>query len=436
MNRISRSFALARRAPSAATPARSHRQTRQLSVSMALRNRDEDSRDPAAAATKDKSLEENTESDGLSSLDDIFKMLDLPDFDSSTSISSKLNTNSDTSKDGIDGNSSKGIDDLFMAMDKNKSMHGTKADSKPSDSDPMSEFERILADLADNDTEVFNRGHRAPLFWDSESRKNPKYNRPSKDDDGEDDFLKELTPESLFKKGPRASAFSAGKLESDPQNISSMAARIMESTKLAKNKSDHQQSQQQPLKRAKISMKRDPPGFKEMEQNQLGKLSMCRSVTALSTFVYEDLLSHKRPTRGESAPPRPSPLVYADAIRVARELREPQIALFIYNFCHTHMNLTDRLRILDSPVYEELLATTWNSMRDISAVMRILQDAIAMGVVANSQLERQIDQIIIELQKLYHMQDIANQLIALKRKIMPKSLKDGSTDAQLQRFSY
>ncbi|KAJ2788289.1 hypothetical protein GGI15_000094 [Coemansia interrupta] len=407
---------------------------------MALSNRDDDSRDPAAAAaattTQDKPLEKDTQPDGLSSLDDIFKMLDLPDFDHSTSISSKLNRDSDISNEGVGSDSDKGIEGLFKAMDKNRSMHsGSKADSKSSNSDPMSEFERILADLADNDTEVFNRGHRAPLFWDSENRKNPKYNRPSKNNNNEDedDFLKELTPESLFKQGPRASAFSAGKLKSDPQNISSMAARIMENTKLVKNKNDHQP--QQPLKQSKISMKRDPPGFKEMEQNQLGKLSMCRSVTALSTFVYEDLLSLKRPAKGGSAPPLPSPLVYADAIRVARELREPQIALFIYNFCHTHMNLTDRLRILDSPVYEELLATTWNSMRDISAVMRILQDAIAMGVVANSQLERQIDQIIIEVQKLYHMQDIANQLIVLKRKIMPKKYSDGSTDAQLQRFS-
>ncbi|KAJ2380039.1 hypothetical protein GGI05_006438, partial [Coemansia sp. RSA 2603] len=298
---------------------------------MLLSNREDSSGDPTTAALQDKTSEKDAGSDGLSSLDDIFKMLDLPDFDRSASISSKLNSSNNLSKDSGDNaesfgsDSSKDIDDLFMAMDNNKKIHGSSSPKKSTDTDPMSEFERILADLADNDTEVFKSDHRAPLFWDSKTRKNPEYNRSSKGED-EDDFLKELTPESLFKKGPRASAFSAGKLESDPQSISSMAARIMETTKLIKNKSEFEQ-QQQPIKPAKISMKRDPPGFKELEQNQLGKLSMCRSVTALSTFVYEDLLSIKKSTKSGSSPPRPSPLVYADAIRVARELREPQIAL-------------------------------------------------------------------------------------------------------------
>ncbi|KAJ1900745.1 hypothetical protein LPJ66_001257 [Kickxella alabastrina] len=412
--------------------------------------------EPKEPVNPEKDTQEPQSGDSMSSLDAVFKMLKLPDFDptnakakpkknsaqKSGSYNTKYNMEDDDNEQDI------GMDDLFTAIDKNKQIKApyksqpygpgiTETSDKSQESDPMDEFERILSDLAAEDTQVYRSDRPAPLFWDENSGSKGS----GRGRDGDAAFLKELTPESLFGEGPRTSAYSAGKLQSDPNKISSLAARIKEDTRITRisNKGDSNLKSRQRLPGEK-DRRRD----REIEQNQLGQLSQCRSVTALSGFVYGELLFSNRSTPKNVPVPRPSPLVFAEAIRVSRELREPQIAFFIYNYCRTHMNLADKLQILDQVVYEELLMTAWSSLRDISAVTFILQDAIAMGVLGNARLDRQIDQIIVELDKLYNMPELAERLSVLKSKISPKNnirdtlardAESKSVPAGLARFS-
>ncbi|KAJ2420613.1 hypothetical protein IWW41_005759 [Coemansia sp. RSA 2522] len=81
------------------------------------------------------------------------------------------------------------------------------------------------------------------------------------------------------------------------------------------------------------------------------------------------------------------------------------------------MRLADRLRVLNYEMYSELLTTAWRCNSDISAVLLIMQDVIAMGVIGRRDMERQIDQIIVELRKVYKMPNIADLVLSLKDKI-------------------
>ncbi|KAJ2235244.1 hypothetical protein IWW45_002775 [Coemansia sp. RSA 485] len=358
-------------------------------------------------------------------LDSVFDMLNLPEFGPKDSIGSRISDGEpDTyGNDAHNGDNDIDMQDLFKAIDRNKHMDRSSAptnnkrqNGSQNSTDPMDEFEKILSDLAADDAEVFRSDNPAPLFWDKAAGKSP----PPRAKGSGSGYLDNLGPETLFETGPLASSFSAGTLTGNPKRISKIAARIVEDAKLTQ----HVNEQREPKNQDAALSKREKQNIKERELNQLGKLSQCRSITSLSTFVYEELLPKTKNIKSGFTT-RPSPVVFADAIRTARELRAPQIALFIYNFCRTRMELVDRLQVLDSSLYEELLATTWNSQRDISGVVFLLQDAIAMGVVGSPQLERQVDQIVAELRKLYNMDNFADQISALKNKISPRrSIED------------
>ncbi|KAJ1753427.1 hypothetical protein LPJ78_003794 [Coemansia sp. RSA 989] len=283
--------------------------------------------------------------------------------------------------------------------------HGN-VDSGDANEDLMNEFEQILADMAGSDTKAYKSAKPAPLFW-SESEIDKT--RP-----GESSFLDKLSPESLFKGGLRSSAFSAGKLVGDPNQISSLAKRVQELSRSQKKKA------------AKTNILQENSDFvtrnsleddQRLERAQLGALATCFSVPDLSKFVFNDLISRKASIRKGLIQARPSPVVYAEVIRISRDLKAPSIGLYLYDYCRTRMKLYDRLRVLNNQVYSELLTLVWRCKRDISAVLMIMQDIVAMGVVGGRDMERQIDQIVVELTKIYNMPNIADLVGSLRKKI-------------------
>ncbi|KAJ2856245.1 hypothetical protein J3B02_001715 [Coemansia erecta] len=210
------------------------------------------------AETKDKQgaeADQPDKSNGYSepdSLDDVFKMLDLPSFDPKDGVSSRIMEN----KQQVDGNKLNGNQDdidmqgLFKELDRNNDFSDSSRSNikrsisfndgnEQSKADPMDEFEKILKDLADEDTEVFRSDNPAPFFWDKAASKSLS----TKGKGSKDDYLDNLNPDTLFEDGPRASAFSAEKLAGDPNRISKIAARIVEDAKLTKHINEQQEQQ-------------------------------------------------------------------------------------------------------------------------------------------------------------------------------------------------
>ncbi|KAJ2846612.1 hypothetical protein IWW36_004269 [Coemansia brasiliensis] len=304
------------------------------------------------------------------------------------------------------------IDDFISSIGKNDIAtpvrprdHGNTGSSDANE-DVMNEFERILADMAGSDTEAYKSAKPAPLFWSESEINKSRSSEPS--------FLDKLSPESLFKGGLRSSAFSAGKLVGDPNQISTLAKRVQELSRLQKKKATKSKPSQEANNLVAGNSLEDD---QRLERAQLGALATCFSVPDLSKFVFNDLISRRASIRKGLIQARPSPVVYAEVIRISRELKAPSIGLYLYDYCRTRMKLYDRLRVLNSQVYSELLTLVWRCKRDISAVLLIMQDIIAMGIIGGRDMERQIDQIVVELTKMYNMPNIADLVGSLRKKI-------------------
>ncbi|KAJ2803698.1 hypothetical protein H4R21_001932 [Coemansia helicoidea] len=283
-------------------------------------------------------------------------------------------------------------------------------------SDPMLEFERILADLASSDTQAYRSDKPAPLFWDEDAI-NKEYGESGR-------FAKNLGPKLLFEEGPRASAHSAGRLTGDQDKVSAIAARIQRISRDSKQKGG--QGAAGPA-HARRQQKLD----QELEHNLLSRLASCRSVPVLSNFVYTDLLSRKITVAKGMASARPSATVFAEVMRKARELQAPSVAYYVYKHCCTRLGLVDRLRVLNHEVYAEILATAWQGPRDISMVFLIMQNIVAAGTLGGRSLERQIDQIASDLRATYNMPAAAENILALKAKITPDA---GASDSRLHQI--
>ncbi|KAJ2078592.1 hypothetical protein H4R24_004370 [Coemansia sp. RSA 988] len=308
--------------------------------------------------------------------------------------------------------STDGLDDMFMAMDQEnfrgpsrRPQHNPPNHSDDPE-DPMQEFERILADMADNETKAYKQSRPAPLFWDEDAI--------NKEHGSTSSFIADLGPKSLFERGPHASAFSAGKLQGDENTISEIAARVQRISRQAQKTKPHRQIFEggvnaESREQSKVDRK--------LEQNQLSKLTSCRSVVSLSEFVISDLFSRKASATKGLQKARPSATVFTEVVKMAREYNVPSIALYVYNHCCTHLGLADRLRVLDGAMYSELLATVWQQQRDISTVLLLIRDIVMMGVSGGRELERQIGMISVDLRKDYNMVDISNHVLALKKKI-------------------
>ncbi|KAJ1963345.1 hypothetical protein GGI12_002113 [Dipsacomyces acuminosporus] len=362
-------------------------------------------RNPSAES---KDRRKHRDSDDVLELDSVFDMLQLPGNRASgtadgQALSDKL---SSSRSNGMYQEEDVSLDDIFSMFDENTKRKPDQTERSPStlpaarSHDPMEAFERILSDLAAENAQVYKKERPAPRFWDEDGgQTSPQQDRR---------FKKALDPEQLFKKGPRVSAFSAGKLASDPSRISSLAARIQKETAAAGGEGALGMQ-------SKPRMNRD----KEAEQIQLSRLAQCQSLPALTKLAGSILLARRSADQHQSAEPavRPSPLVAAQMIKLAREFQAPYFAYYIYNHCRTELDLADKLRVLDSPVYEELLVTAWSSKRDISAVIFILRDLIAVGVTASGGLARQIDKIITDLHKEHSLPKVAAKITALKNKI-------------------
>ncbi|KAJ2800923.1 hypothetical protein H4R20_003874 [Coemansia guatemalensis] len=308
--------------------------------------------------------------------------------------------------------SNDGLDDMFLSMDEEsfRGSSGKRQRIPPSHNadpeDPMQEFERILADMADNETKAYKQSRPAPLFWDEDAI--------NKEHGGTSSFIADLGPKSLFERGPRASAFSAGKLQGDENTISEIAARVQRISRKAQKSKDQRQSLEGGVN---AESREQSKADRKLERNQLSKLTSCRSVVTLSEFVINDLFSRKASATKGLQKARPSAAVYTEVVKIAREYNAPSIALYVYNHCCTRLGLADRLRVLDGAMYSELLATVWQQQRDISTVLLLIRDIVMMGVSGGRELERQIGMISVDLRKDYNMEDIANHVLALKKKI-------------------
>ncbi|KAJ2499128.1 hypothetical protein GGH96_003788 [Coemansia sp. RSA 1972] len=412
----------------------------------------QDGSEPKEAHASNDSKPKSTD-EAIDSLESIFDMVDSLDKAKPAipSLKSQLSTpNSSNAEDQTDSSQTLNFDDLFSAISQNRNINQTTQSTTPKiprfepttepkdydetsiddmfldmdnefaaksstskshiskyggSDDPMQEFERILADMAGSDTKAYQATKPAPLFWNEDEIKKSEGSRNG--------FLDDLSPQSLFEGGYRASAFSAGRLVGDTTQISSLALRIQrisEDTRHKESRSDAKHRRKQDLSKAS---KMD----QDLERNLLSALGFCRSVPQLSKFVFMTLLSPKSNANKGMHDARPSPVVYAEVVRISRELKAPSIGMFLYNHCRTGMRLADRLRVLNYEMYSELLTTAWRCNSDISAVLLIMQDVIAMGVIGRRDMERQTDQIIVELRKVYKMPNIADLVLSLKDKI-------------------
>ncbi|KAJ2057232.1 hypothetical protein GGI17_005766 [Coemansia sp. S146] len=397
------------------------RQTLHTAPALRFRDKDEDTEPHTAKEVPKDDHNETSDADKTDSdtldFSAIFDLLGLPKEASQppkVDGGAKRVAEQDSSHPFTGRGEDPGIDDLLSAIDSNAASCGSsgrqadRADNKRQrdKSDPMAEFERILSDLAANDTEVYKRNRPAPHFWDegSGSGEGVEGGRRAK-------FIDDLEPESLFEPGPRSSVFSAGSLTSDPRRISVTASRVLRLSAEAKRAQDHQAASRNG-EVSKMAGGQQTRREMDIEQGQLSRLAQCQSVSALSSFIYSQLIATKA-TSGV----RPSPLVFTESIRVARELQSPHTAYFIYNYCRTRLSLIDKLNVLNVSFYEELLTTAWTSLRDISAVVSIIQDAISLGVICDDRLDAQIGLIIIELHKIYDLPGTANQISELRSKM-------------------
>ncbi|KAJ1936443.1 hypothetical protein FBU59_005050, partial [Linderina macrospora] len=322
------------------------------------------------------------------SLDSLFDMLDLPE---TPQAPPRISRTTEPANDEFD------LDDIFKLIDSNKatteksaenqSRAPPKSERSPQQSDhaydPMAEFERILSDLASNDTEVYKRERPAPRFWDETS------GQLSRSQDSK--INKALDPEGLFKEGPLASMFSARKLTSNPKSISPLAKRIQRADRIAKERGllKPAGTTGQTSMGATDTMAVESGKEGEAEHILLARLAQCQTVTSLAAVVTELLAS-----QGTAEPvARPSAAVIAEAIKMSREMQASPMAYYIYNQCRAQMSLVDKLRVLDSCVFEEMLLTAWAARRDISTVMLVMQDLVAMGVTGQDGLRRQVDAI-------------------------------------------
>ncbi|KAJ2710385.1 hypothetical protein H4R19_003771 [Coemansia spiralis] len=355
----------------------------------------------------------------LQSLESILALLDSTDKGKPEGAASgpplRLNRHRD---DGSAGDQSTSMDDLFSAIDQNSKLgrrpdggagrptHRASEPSSDDSGDPMLEFERILADLASSDTKAYKPDKPAPLFWDEDAI-DKEYGESGR-------FAKSLGPKLLFESGPHASAHSGGRLTGDQDKISAIAARVQRISRDAKRRGDKATATPG---HARAQQKQD----RDLEHNLLSKLASCRSVPQLSDFVFNDLISRGAIEAKGMATARPSAAVYAEVMRMAREMQVPSVAYFVYKNCHTHMWLADRLRVLNHEVYAELLATAWQGQRDISMVFLVMQNIVAAGTISSRSLDRQIDQIATDLRMTYNMPAAADNILALKAKITPES---------------
>ncbi|KAI8325526.1 hypothetical protein GQ54DRAFT_202828 [Martensiomyces pterosporus] len=398
-------------------------------ASVRAENKGDSHLDPNNETAKDQSAKAKDQNeDDAVDLDSIFDMLQLPGQRASHAappsqptdganeqptkpLSEKLRSEADSIYEEDDTD----LDDLFRMFDAKPSAPEQPAHNAKSpathhqDHDPMRAFERILSDLAAENTQVYKKDRPAPRFWDDDNGQAArKQDRKLK---------KALDPEELFKKGPRTSAFSAGKLASDPSRISSLAARIQKADRVAEKASTSAGpapgASRAPGQRMAPLLSRDA----ESEQIQLSRLAQCQSLAALTKFVDSYLPADR--LAGEKAEPaaRPSPLVVAEVIKLAREFQEPYFAYYVYSYCRTELGLADKLRVLDAGVYQELLLTAWSSRRDFSAVTSLLRDAISVGITANTGLGKQIDKIVMDLHKEHNLPELAHRISDLKTKI-------------------
>ncbi|KAJ1727594.1 hypothetical protein LPJ61_004488 [Coemansia biformis] len=375
--------------------------------------------------------EPDTVDEDLRSLESILELLDSPDearpaksVDGTPPLRQSRRRHEPAGDDGrgADGPDTT-MDDLFSAIDENRRFGGRPQkgggrragsagdwrkgpdapDSGGGDTDPMLEFERILADLAKNDTKAYTPDKPAPLFWDEDTI------------DGEfgsgGRFANKLSPRMLFESGPRASAYSAGRLVGDPDKVSDIAARLR---RISRDTNQHDGRSGRGAGYVQGQQRQN----RELEQNLLSRLALCRSVPALSSFVFADLISRSATVAKGMAAAQPSSAVYAEVIRKARELQAPSIALYVFNYCCTRMRLADRLRVLNHEVCSELLATAWHGQRDISLVFLVMQNTVATGISSGRGLDRQIDQIAADLRMSYNMPEAASNVLSLKSKIM------------------
>ncbi|KAJ2906519.1 hypothetical protein GGI21_004031, partial [Coemansia aciculifera] len=269
---------------------------------LSRRDRDDEGEEPGSPSphsASDAPKPADKKEDTVNTLDlgAIFDMLDLPKGrgGSSSQPSPLLNKASaeDKKQKEADYDEDSSLADLLSAIDNNPvSRDAMRRQSATTDNsmrqerrggnkaDPMAEFERILSDLAANDTEVYKRNRPAPRFWDETG------DRDSGGGEGRRaKFIDDLNPESLFEPGPRASAFSAGSLTGDKRRISETAMRVLQLNAEAKRAQNSQPGA------AGGRMKQQLQSRKEMdiEQAQLSRLSQCQSSAALSSFIYSQL---------------------------------------------------------------------------------------------------------------------------------------------------
>ncbi|KAJ2662681.1 hypothetical protein IWW48_001739 [Coemansia sp. RSA 1200] len=294
--------------------------------------------------------------------------------------------------------------------------------SHADDSNVMDEFERILSDMATKKEKVYKDGSQRPP---------PLFMQNMGIDGSGQKFLSELGPDTLFQRGPRASAYSANRLAGDMTMASPMAIRMSKLTAsdgvlapentAANNNSNSRsnaiQTKRGPTRTASMHARlsrRDS----ELEQALLGRLANCTSVVRLSSFVYDEV------ERNSSANIRgirialSSPAVFAELIRKSRELGAPLIGLYAYRHCHATMDIANKTRVLSPDVYEELLMTTWGAMRDSLAAASVLRDAIVVGTVPNPSLLRCIDRLVLELRTSYNMGSVALQFEKLRKDLV------------------
>ncbi|KAJ2776553.1 hypothetical protein H4R18_005615 [Coemansia javaensis] len=353
--------------------------------------------------------------DDVQSLESILALLDQQESESSAAASSPPKQPQPQGGKEPWGGAADGQDphlaDIMAAIDQNRSLGGESSsaqqDAGEAADDPMREFERILADLASSDTRAYKREKPAPLFWDEDAI--------DKEYGSKDSFLKNLGPGMLFRSGPRASAYSAGRLVGDSDRVSAIAARVQRISQGAKKRGGSKAAGAEDTRGGQRQAKLD----RDLEQNQLSKLAYCRSVPVLLGFVFSDLVSRSTTLDKSMAAARPSPAVYAEVIRKARELGAPSIGYFVYNYCRTRMRLANRLRVLNHEVCSEMLAAAWEGQRDISTVFLVIQDVVAMGVSGGQDMDRQISQIAAELRMVYNMPAAADSVLALQAKISP-----------------
>ncbi|KAJ1726982.1 hypothetical protein LPJ72_006139 [Coemansia sp. Benny D160-2] len=299
------------------------------------------------------------------------------------------------------------------------------------ESNVMDEFERILSDMATKKEKVYKGGSQRPP---------PLFMQNMGIDRSGQKFLSELGPDTLFQRGPRASAYSANRLAGDMAMASPMAIRMSrltasdgvlapENTTADNNNNNNNNRNSSSDRTTAMPTRRGPtrPASmharlsrrdSELEQALLGRLANCTSVVRLSSFVYDEIERNASASMRGIQIALASPAVFAELIRRSRELGAPLVGLYAYRHCHATMDIANKTRVLSPDVYEELLITTWGAMRDSLAAASVLRDAIAVGTVPNPSLLRCIDRLVLELHSSYNMDSVARQFEKLRKDLV------------------